>query len=76
MTLKINDIEKKITDQDRGKYITTQEFNRLIPDNFAAILRQANLASKNDIADFVDKTNLDKKIKKISNKSRAKGKAR
>ena len=27
---KINKIEKKITDHDHAKYITTQEFNKLI----------------------------------------------
>ena len=50
---KINEIEKKITDHDR--YITTQEFNKLTAKNFAARLKQANLASKNDIVSFVKK---------------------
>ena len=35
---KIGEIEKKITDHDH-KYITTQEFNRLKVDNFAARLK-------------------------------------
>ena len=35
------------------KYITTQEFNRLLADNFIARLKQGNLASKNDIANFI-----------------------
>ena len=35
------------------KYITTQEFNRLSADNFIARLKQGNLASKNDIANFI-----------------------
>ena len=42
---KINKIEKRITHHDHGKYITTQEFNKLTVDNFAARLKQANLAS-------------------------------
>ena len=50
---KINEIEKKITDHDR--YITTQEFNKLTAKNFAARLKQVNLASKNDIVSFAKK---------------------
>ena len=34
---------------------TTQEFNSLISKHFDARLVKANLASKNDIADFVKK---------------------
>ena len=49
-------IENKITEHDHSvKYITTQEFNRLTADYFAARLKQANLGSKNDIADFENK---------------------
>ena len=51
----------KITDHNHDKYINTQEFNKLISDNFADRLKQANLVSKNDIADFT-------KIKKFANK--------
>ena len=44
---KINEIEKKITDHDHSnKYITTLEFNRLTAENFAARLKEANLASQ------------------------------
>ena len=35
----------KILNHDYGKYITTQKFNKLLTDNFAARLKQANLAS-------------------------------
>ena len=35
------------------KYITTQEFNKLTAKYFNARLAQANVASKNDIANFV-----------------------
>ena len=45
---KINEIEKKITDHDHDKCITTPEFNKLTAENF-----QANLASKSDTANFI-----------------------
>ena len=35
------------------KYIATQEFNKLTVENFAARLKQANLAMKVDITDFI-----------------------
>ena len=37
---KINEIEKKITDHNRGKYITTPEFNNLAEGVFTATLAQ------------------------------------
>ena len=52
---KVSEI-KKILDLDNGEYITTQEFNKLTADTLASTLRQANLASKNDIANFGKKT--------------------
>ena len=45
---KINEIEKKITDHNHDKYITTPEFNKLTAENFAARLAQANLVTKKD----------------------------
>ena len=39
---KANGIEKKITDPEHDKYITTPEFNKLTSKNFAARLAQAN----------------------------------
>ena len=46
---KISEIENKTTtDHDLDKYITTQEFNKLTTENFAAILGQADLANKNE----------------------------
>ena len=41
---KISKIEKKLTDQNYDKYITTTEFNNL----FTARLAQANLVRKTD----------------------------
>ena len=46
-------IEKKIADHDNDRYITTPEFSKLTAENFAARLAEANLASKNDITNFV-----------------------
>ena len=45
---KITEIEKKLTDHNHGKYITTPEFNNLAASVFNAILVQGNLTSKTD----------------------------
>ena len=37
------EIEKKITDHNHNKYITTPEFNKLTAETFAWRLKQANL---------------------------------
>ena len=63
---KINEIEKKITHHNHDKYIIIQEFYKLKTDNFTATLKQANLASKNDIGDSVKKTDFDDKIKHLN----------
>ena len=46
--VKILDIEKKVTDHDHDKYITTPEFNKLTAENFATRLAQVNLIIKED----------------------------
>ena len=51
-----------------SKYITTLEFNKLTAEAFTARLAQANLASKNDISDFLKKKNFDDKLKTLNNK--------
>ena len=62
-SMKSNAIKKKITDHDHSyEYITTPEFNNLTAENFAARLKQANLTSKSDISNLVDKTNFDDKL--------------
>ena len=68
---KISEIKNKIiTDHDHDKYIDNQEFNTLTSENFTATLKQANLASKNDIANFVKNTDFDNKLKYVtSNKN-------
>ena len=45
---KISDIEKKITDHDHDKYITTPEFNTMAANVFNARLAQANVITKTD----------------------------
>ena len=44
---KISELEKKLADHNHDKYITTQEFNKLTAENFAARLAHANLIYKN-----------------------------
>ena len=63
---KINEIEKKITDHNHDKYITTPEFNKLTAENFAARLAQVNLVTKTDFEDKL--INLNKKTN--SNKTK------
>ena len=45
---KIRELEKKLTDHNHDKYITTSEFNTLAASVFNAILAQANLITKTD----------------------------
>ena len=44
---KISEIENKISNS--SKYITTQEFNKLTAENFAARLKQGDLVRKTDL---------------------------
>ena len=54
---KIDEIENKVTvDHDQDKYITTQEFDNLTSESFFCKM------SKNDIANFVKKTDFDDKL--------------
>ena len=45
---KISDIEKKITDHDHDKYITTSEFNTMVANVFNSRLAKANVITKTD----------------------------
>ena len=45
---KVTEIEKKLTDHNHDKYITTPEFDTLPADVFNARLAQANLITKTD----------------------------
>ena len=57
---KISELEKKLTDHNHDKYITTPEFNALAASVFNARLAQANLITK--------RSSLNRRI--ISNKSK------
>ena len=57
---KISDIEKKITDHDHGKYITTPEFNTMEASTF-----NARLAAQTDL---IIKPEFDVKLKSISDR--------
>ena len=50
---KITEIEKKLTDHNHDKYITTTEFNKLATDTFNARIVQANLVKKILITNFL-----------------------
>ena len=65
-TTAITAVENKIP--GHSKYITTPEFNKLTAENFAVRLAQANLASKNYIANFTKKTDFDDELKKLNKK--------
>ena len=56
---KIIEIKSKLTDHNHDEYFTSSEFHKLIPENFAVRLKQANL---------VTKTNFDDKLKRLSQK--------
>ena len=62
---KISEIENKITAHDHDKYNSTPEVDKLTAQNFPAILKQTNLASKSDIANFVKKSDFDNKLKDV-----------
>ena len=46
LNTKISEVENKIPDY--SKYTTTQEFNQLTAENFAARLKQSDLVNKTD----------------------------
>ena len=60
---KISETEKEITtDYDHDNYISTQEFTKLTSESFNARIKHENLASKNDITNFVKKADFDNKL--------------
>ena len=63
---KISELEKKLTDHNHDKYITTPEFNTLAASAFNARLAQANLIKKTDFDTKL--SSLNRKI--TSNKSK------
>ena len=59
-------LEKNFDQDHSNKYITTHKFNKLTSENFAAKLKQVNLASKSDIAKLVTKIEFDNKLKDVT----------
>ena len=55
MNTKISEVENKVS--DNSKYITTQEFNNLTAESFAARLKQTNLVIKTDFDNNVTSLN-------------------
>ena len=73
ITTALTAVENKIP--NHSKYITTPKFNKLAAENFTARLKQANVATKADIADFLKRKDFVDKLKNInkrvtSNKSK------
>ena len=64
--VKINEIENNMLDHKHDKYIAPREFHKLTADNSAPRLKQANLAIKPDIDNFVEKTDFDDKLKNLN----------
>ena len=56
-TQKNTEIEKKLTDNNHDRYITTPEFNKLTAEKFSARLKQANLVTKTDFDDKLKSLN-------------------
>ena len=53
---------------DHTKNIITPEFNKITAEKVTTRLKQANLATKGDIVDFVKKTCFDNKLKNLNKK--------
>ena len=64
---KINETEIKITDQNHDTYLATPEIKKLKAEKFAAGLTQANLTTRKDIANYVNKNDFDDKLKNLNN---------
>ena len=65
---KFNETEKKITDHDHDKYITTPGFNKLTTEKFAVRLAKVNLETKSDISFFRKRRYFDDKLKNLNKK--------
>ena len=66
ITQKNSEIEKKITDHNHDKNITTPEFDNFTLEVFALRLKRANLASKKDIANFINNADFDNQVKNFT----------
>ena len=63
---KVGEIEKKLTDHNHDKYITTTKFNKLATDAINARIVQANLVKKTDFDNKLSDLNR----KTVSNKTK------
>ena len=59
---------KRVLDNYHSKYISTEEFNRLTAENLATSLKKANLPTKGDFDDFVEKTDFNDKLNNLNKK--------
>ena len=69
---KISELEKKLTDHNHDKYITTPEFNTLAASVFSSRLAQANLVTKTDFDAKLERkitSNKTKHLLKMTSKS-------
>ena len=66
---KITEIEKKLTDHNHDKYITTSEISTLAADVFNARLAQASLVTKTNFDNSVSNLNNKIAINKTKNES-------
>ena len=60
---KCNEIEKKLTDRNLDKYIDSTEFNRFTAETFDSRFKEEIQEEKNDIANFVNKTDFDNQVR-------------
>ena len=62
----INEIEIKITDHTHNRRIITPEFSKFTKELFDLRLKKANLPSKSNIANFVNKIDFDNKLEDVT----------
>ena len=58
-------LKKKLPIHNHDKYITTPEFDKFTAEIFDLRLKRANLTSKSVVANFVNKTDFDNKLKDV-----------
>ena len=59
-------LKRKLPIHNHDKYITTSEFDKFTAEIFFDLrLKWANLTSKSDVANFVNKTDFDNKLKDV-----------
>ena len=61
---KLTITQKKITNYNHDKFITTPEFNNFMLEIFDLRLKLADISGKSDIANFPKKTDFDNQLRK------------